>query len=197
MWGGMKTAIVKILARIIAALYLVYQFIFGVRAKTWLADRAWFWPDAFAPAGFFEPIPLHMPPLSPIAGPGEDLSFDAGPGWFGWLNPLVLLQIRRTVRVVGTVMLVELRPADATWYHDTFYLRPDDALIMNRFAPRCGLGIFSDKGLATLKCWVPIGTQLPKVGERIVAEGTLCADLANRWIGLAAGGKRWAIKAVS
>ena len=187
----MRIAIIRVLGYLSSALYHVYQLLFPARAKTWLADKAPFEADIFAPAGFFEPAPEHMPPNNATRGANDDLSWNVRPGWFGWLNALVLLAIRRNVRILGTVMMVEKRPAVADWYHDTFYLLPDDQKILNRFALRCSLGHFDNKGLAVLKCWVPINTWMPAEGARIVAEGTLCVDLANRWIGLAAGSQRW------
>lgn len=187
----MRTAIVWFLARVLTALYYVYQFIFPTSLKTWLSNVAPYSPDVYAPAGFLEPRPNDLPDISPVQSVEDDLTWKVGTGFWGWLNPLSLLAIRRNITVIGVVMLVEVRPANATWNHDTFYVAPADPSILNRFALKCLNGTYDNNGLAVLKCWVPVGTPLPVLSSRVSIEGTLCADMANRWIGVASCGKRW------
>lgn len=189
----MKRLIVWLLVRLLSLLYVIYQLTFPARIKTWLSDHAPYSEDSFAPAGFLEPEPAAFPNRALAPSPVDDTAWKTSPAFFGWLGPLVLLVIARNVEIRGTVLLVERRPANATWFHDTFYIAPRDSKILNRFALKCRLDNFDNSGFPVAKCWVPIGTQMPPEGASVVARGAWCADLCNRWVGLAAGTKRWMV----
>lgn len=143
------------------------------------------WHDNFAPQGFLEPCPMAFstdPTLSHTA--------DAT-AWMG-SNVLSKLILNKKVLVHGYVQAIEVRPADATYNHDTYYIKilPFDSNCLNRYNANMDVSWAGTAGC--LKIYVPIGSPLPQtVGAPIVAWGDQVVDLANGWIGLVCAADSW------
>jgi hypothetical protein len=147
------------------------------RFLRWIAARLPYCADAYAPGGFFEPRPT-FPPSVPFCGYAL-----AGLG----LRGLSLLVLRKQVFVTGVVTMVEHRPVNAEWQHETFRLRPDDPTILNTFSlklpgpdnptPHDG----DPSAPMTIECEPFMGAHLPAVGQRVSVLAAFVIDLSNGW----------------
>ena len=115
------------------------------------------WQDSFVPATWFEPMPNI--PKAGIIEPTPDYYFS---GDMPIMLNLILL--RSSAQVTGTITLIEIRPKDATWDHETFRVKPDDSSILNRFS----VGVDN-----CIEVETPVGTDQSKlkVGDRITVWG--------------------------
>jgi hypothetical protein len=196
--------IYRTLAFAMTVCYFAFQFVMPDRALTWLANISptnisifgltIVGPDVFMPRALFEPMP-HRPPRSKYSNLLDDVAWQVSSLFLGWLNPIHLLRVARDAAVTGNVIYVETAAQRDGASHDTFYIRPDDPSILNRFAWKLLAGAISTgtAGLPLLKCYVPIGTAMPAVGVRVRAQGMYGVDLANGGVGLSAAAKRWTV----
>lgn len=151
--------------------YYLTQAVLPNFILTGIANLMPVWKDSFAPRAFFEPKPQALE----VGGTKPSLS------WMGsnLLNKIIL---HRGVHVEGLVSGVEVRPKNAEWQHDTYYIHlfKYDQGCLNRFN---ALMTQSYAGQANdLKVLVPIGSPMPKLDDHVLVDGDQAADGANGWI---------------
>lgn len=133
-----------------------------------LASDLPYYQDVNAPGGFFAPAPLNPPKC-------------VAPNYYvlaGVPGPLNYIVLQACAEIVGTVAAVEWpRDKTWTWWHDTYYLVPDEQGLTNSFSGHV-INLDASAPINSLKIEQPQGYKLPVVGQRVRAKGVWLIDLA-------------------
>jgi hypothetical protein len=147
--------------------WLVYQVCSRLPGAAKLGALLPRWLDTFTPAAFFT-APVHLPVATNIKFAVQQ-------------SGASIIPLQHLSQVRGVVTAVEVRPPNATWPHQTFYIKPDDPTILNSFN-RNNLSESYPGMNGCLKCCTPVtDLDFPKVGQRVYVYGTFGLDLANGW----------------
>lgn len=148
--------------------YDVIQAVVPNAMLTEIASALPYTQDQSAVGGFFAPRPAASP------------SSCVAPDWYvlaGVVGPLAYVPLTACAEIPGTVVAVEEpRQPSWTWWHDTWYLVPDQPGLTNMFS------VNEPKSWATatsnsLKVEQPQGFAMPAIGQHVVAKGVFDVNL--------------------
>lgn len=147
--------------------YETVQVILPDTVLTDLADAMPVSVDKLEFGGFFAPEPAKPPTC-------------ASPDYYvlaGTSSPTDYVVLNDCVSIQGTVVAVEWpRQSNWTWWHDTFYIVPDQTGYTNQFSTQMPLS-WPTATVTSIKVEQAQGFELPAIGQRVVATGVWTIDL--------------------